>query len=107
MQKWLRGKTDNYGLMLVNVSQNETNLKASEYSGESTYLEITYTDSCPCDVSADINYDCKVDLADFTEMAHFWHTAESCVDISPTDGDGIVNVYDLYELTQHWLQSCP
>ena len=107
VQKWLRGKTDNQGVMLINLSSNETNLKASEYSGNSTYLDITYTDPCPCDVSADVNYDCIVDLKDYAEMAHFWLTAEKCVDIAPTPGDGIVNVSDLREFTRQWGQPCP
>ena len=107
MQKWLRGKTDNHGLILINASLNETNLKASEYSGNSTYLEITYTDPCPCDVSADVNYDCKVDIRDFAEMANFWLTAEKCADIAPIPGDGMVDVLDLDEFTRQWGQPCP
>ncbi|MCP4712448.1 MAG: DNRLRE domain-containing protein [Planctomycetes bacterium] len=104
VQKWVRDKTDNHGLMLINNSLNDTNLYAAEHTGDSTFLEITYTDPCPVDASADINYDCKINLLDYAQMSRFWLTAEKCADIAPPEGDNIVNLNDLNEFILQWLQ---
>ena len=62
VQDWVRGKADDYGLLLINDSLNETNLKSSNYSStNSTRLTITYATGCPCDLPADLDYDCDVD----------------------------------------------
>ena len=107
VQDWVRNKVSNYGLMLVNDSLNETNLKASEYASGHTRLDITYTDQCPCDISADIDYDCTVNLTDLADMGYFWNTSEPALDIAPVPGDGMVDYNDLSELANQWLGECP
>jgi hypothetical protein len=108
VQDWIRDKADNYGLLLVNESLNETDLKTSEYSStNSTRLTITYSTGCPCDLPADIDYDCDVNLKDFAWMAQYWGGYEQAVDISPSIRDGILDMNDLGELCSQWLSDCP
>ncbi|MGD9109762.1 MAG: DNRLRE domain-containing protein [Phycisphaerales bacterium] len=107
VQDWVRNKVNSYGLILINESLNSTNLKASEYSSGHTRLDITYTDGCPCDFSADIDYDCAVNFIDLAEMGYYWKTSEPCVDIAPVSGDGIIDTNDLSEFSSQWLQICP
>lgn len=107
VQDWVRNKVNNYGLILINESLNSTNLKASEYSSGHTRLDITYADGCPCDFSADIDYDCAVNFIDLAEMGYYWKTSEPCVDIAPVSGDGMIDTNDLSEFSSQWLRICP
>lgn len=107
VQDWIRNKVSNYGLMLVNNSLNETNLKASEYSSGHTRLDITYTDGCPCDFSADIDYSCTVDFLDYAEFGFYWGSSEPTLDLWPVGRDGIINANDLAEFVNQWLNICP
>ena len=53
----------------------------------------------------DFNGDEKVDLADFSRLAQYWHQDELSVDISPaTVGDGKVDFQDLAVLADYWLK---
>ncbi len=64
VQKWVDGLTPNYGMMLVHDAVARTGLKASEYGGGKSYLDITYI---PC--TADMDHDGDVDGADLAVKA--------------------------------------
>ncbi len=104
VQQWVVSEVPNYGLLLVNESSATCNLKASEYSGSHTYLDITYDDSCPYHYTADLDDTCGVNLGDLSRLSQAWLTADPAADIAPPGGDGIVNVDDLLELADQWLQ---
>jgi hypothetical protein len=107
VQKWVNGTADNFGMLLVNDSLTRTNLKASEYSSSHTYLEITYTNGCPCVMSGDINYDCAVDGLDYAILADNWMTENAISDIAPAPtGDGFVDIDDLAAFCNDWLTEC-
>ena len=103
VQQWVTSEVSNHGLLLVNESPATCNLKASEYSGSNTYLEITYDDSCPYHWSGDFDDDCKVDLEDLAQMCRHWLGSDAGTDIAPGMGDGVVNLVDLAELASQWL----
>jgi hypothetical protein len=108
VQKWVNGTADNFGMLLVNDSLTGTNLKASEYGSSHTYLEITYTNGCPCVMAGDINYDCKVDFQDFAKLAQNWMTENAIGDTAPAPtGDGFVDIDDLAAFCDEWLAECP
>ncbi|MBF0225318.1 MAG: DNRLRE domain-containing protein [Desulfobacterales bacterium] len=46
VQKWVKGTSANYGVLVINNSQTGIGIKASEYSSH-PFLEITYSDSFP------------------------------------------------------------
>ncbi len=53
----------------------------------------------------DFNGDEKVDMADFSRLAQYWHQDESSVDISPAPvGDGKIDIQDLAVLADYWLK---
>jgi hypothetical protein len=53
----------------------------------------------------DFNKDEKVDIADFSRLAQYWHQDESSVDISPSPiGNGKVDFQDLAVLADYWLK---
>ena len=53
----------------------------------------------------DFNGDEKVDMADFSKLAQYWHRDESSVDISPAPlGDRKVDIRDLAVLADYWLK---
>jgi len=53
----------------------------------------------------DFNGDEKVDMADFSRLAQYWHRDESSVDISPAPlGDRKVDIQDLAVLADYWLK---
>ena len=108
LQQWADATIDNYGVLLVNDTPVTTGIKASEYSEYGRpYLEITYTNRCPCLLIGDLNNDCKVNLNDFAVMGMYWGTGESASDIAPPPvGDNIVNILDLNALAENWLTQC-
>jgi hypothetical protein len=59
-------------------------------------------DDCEC-LAADLDGSGTTNFADFTILAHDWHTTDSAAD---TNRDGIVDITDLTQLTQWWLISC-
>jgi predicted RNA-binding protein len=105
VRRWVRGEVPNYGFIMMNTNSFTSNIKASEYNPMS-YLSVTYTDACPCDYSADFNYDCKVDSIDFCQMSRNWGTALDEYDIAPAEGDGAIDILDVQELTGQWLSGC-
>ncbi|MFZ5569347.1 MAG: fibronectin type III domain-containing protein [Thermodesulfobacteriota bacterium] len=64
VQQWVDGLTPNNGMMLVHEASARTGLKASEYSGGKSYLDITYI---PCEV--DLDHDGDVDGSDLAVKA--------------------------------------
>jgi hypothetical protein len=55
-------------------------------------------------VIPDFNCDGKVDLADFSRLAAYWHEDEWSVDIGPTPfGDRTVDIRDVAVLADYWL----
>ena len=53
----------------------------------------------------DFNGDEKVDLKDFSRLAHYWWQNESSVDMGPMPwGDGTVDIQDMAVLTEYWLK---
>lgn len=50
VQKWVDGDVSNQGMMLVHNSASRTGLKASEYGGGKSYLDVTYV---PCQMDSD------------------------------------------------------
>jgi hypothetical protein len=53
----------------------------------------------------DLNKDCRVNLSDFAILAAQWLQipGKPSADIAPPDGDGIVNMQDLFVLAENWL----
>jgi hypothetical protein len=105
VRRWIRGEVPNYGLIMINENAFTSNIKASEYNIRS-YLSVTYTDACSCDLSADFNYDCKVDLVDFYQMAMNLGLEDEQYDIAPAGGDGAIDMLDLQEMASQWLCEC-
>jgi hypothetical protein len=105
VRRWVRGEVPNYGFIMINTNSFTSNIKASEYNPMS-YLSVTYTDACSCDYSADFNYDCRVDSKDFCQMSRNWGTALDEYDIAPAQGDGILDILDIQEMTYQWLSGC-
>ncbi len=53
----------------------------------------------------DFNGDARINLRDFTLLAHHWLQNEPSLDIAPTfNGDGIVDYKDLAGLAEYWLR---
>jgi hypothetical protein len=74
-----------------------------------TFAVILLIDAvCPAkadDLTADFNGDGKVNLADFSILAQYWHQSEPSVDIAPTPlGDGVVDMRDVAVFSEHWLE---
>ena len=105
VRRWVRGEVPNYGLIMINNNAFTSNIKASEYNPMS-YLSITYTDACLCDYSADFNYDCWVNLRDFSQMAQNWGLTTAEFDIAPAGGDGVIDILDFQEMAGQWLSDC-
>ena len=56
------------------------------------------------DVTADIH----VDFLDYTRLAQSWLTNDPAIDFVPfPGGDGIIDILELYQMSDHWLNYCP
>ena len=105
VKRWVRGEIENFGLLLVNDTGYINEITASENS-QHAYLEITYIEGCACDNSADFNYDCVVNLTDFSRLAAEWEQGSEEFDLAPPVGDGFVGLADLAEFADQWLLEC-
>ena len=103
VQRWVLGEVANQGVIVVNDSASSTTYKAVEYSGNHTYLDITYDDSCPYDFVADFDGSCTVDANDLVIISQSWLTDDEAVDVSPEEGDGTVDLNDWAILASEWL----
>ena len=62
-------------------------------------------DVCEC-AAANLDGINPVDLNDFALLAHDWQkTGEALA--GDTNNDGVVDIWDLMHLAQHWLSNCP
>jgi len=55
-------------------------------------------------IIGDFEPDGYVEFSDLMELAKYWLSAESSLDISPPGGDGKINFRDFAELAKHWLE---
>jgi len=83
----------------------------TKYSVYYDYYQLltTNTQDFTITQAADCDGDCDVDLADFSVFAQYWLTEEQCTDPNWCDGadltqNGTVNIFDLKEFSEHWLE---
>ncbi|ARN57199.1 carbohydrate-binding domain-containing protein [Sedimentisphaera salicampi] len=86
--------------------QGECRIRLSFDEGSFKSVSVNYIEFVPAAEPADINEDGQIDLLDYAILAGQWQlpVGTYSADISPQGGDGVVNIADLLEFAQSWLE---
>ncbi|MGA2916291.1 MAG: hypothetical protein ABSE89_09730 [Sedimentisphaerales bacterium] len=93
------------GQVTINGNKKLINNVVVDYKTNTSFTTCAQVQASPLRLAGDITGDCVVDMRDLAELVERWLDQGTCLGRADIDGNNIVNFEDLGKLAEDWLTS--